>query len=148
MRLLIITLIVLSACNSGDDAKQVRPEHPVTPDLVAPPAPVIDSQSQQKLYENARFKNVSVTKTGTDSYRIKGEGQIFEASFSWVIEDGHNELKSGFTTTDAGAPAWGKFDFVVTASKERENSVLHIILFEASAKDGRRTHELPVPLPS
>jgi hypothetical protein len=25
-----------------------------------------------------------------------------------VIEDGHNELKTGFTTTDAGAPEWEK----------------------------------------
>jgi hypothetical protein len=36
-----------------------------------------------------------------------------------VIEDGHNELKTGFTTTDAGAPEWGNFDFTIDIEKKR-----------------------------
>ncbi|MGZ5286873.1 MAG: Gmad2 immunoglobulin-like domain-containing protein, partial [Flavisolibacter sp.] len=78
--------------------------------------------------------------------RITGEGQIFEASFGWVIEDGHKELSEGFATTDAGAPAWGKFSFEVKAEKERQNSTLHLVLFETSMKDGSRQYELPIRL--
>jgi hypothetical protein len=48
--------------------------------------------------------------------------------------------------TDAGAPDWGKFNFVVDAKKDRENSTLHLILFESSAKDGSRQHQLMIPL--
>ena len=77
---------------------------------------------------------------------IKGKGQIFEANFSWIIEDGHEELQQGHQMTDAGAPEWGNFSFTVNASKKRPNSTLHLILFEISAKDGSRQHELPVPL--
>ncbi|MEO6488548.1 MAG: Gmad2 immunoglobulin-like domain-containing protein, partial [Ferruginibacter sp.] len=70
----------------------------------------------------------------------------FEAAFSWVVEDGHEELKKGFHMTDAGAPAWGKFDFTIDVQKKRENSTLTLILFESSAKDGSRQYELPIVL--
>jgi hypothetical protein len=50
------------------------------------------------------------------------------------IEDGHNELKTGFTTTDAGAPEWGNFDFTIDIEKKEESSTLTLILFEESAK--------------
>lgn len=102
--------------------------------------------TNDKVYSNNRFRNVTVTKSGIDTYRIKGEAQIFEASFSWVVEDGHNELKKGHQMTDAGAPEWGHFDFTITAKKQRANSVLHLILFESSAKDGSRQFELSILL--
>jgi len=99
-----------------------------------------------QVYSNARFKDVTVEKTGDNTFLIKGKGQIFEANFNWVIEDGHEELQKGYTMTDAGAPEWGNFSFSVTAPKKNPNSTLHIILFESSPKDGSRTHELPIPL--
>ncbi len=85
-------------------------------------------------------------KTGEGNYRITGKAQVFEATFSWVVEDGHNELASGFDMTDAGAPEFGNFDFTVNVTKQRENSTLHLVLFESSPEDGRRTYELPVLL--
>lgn len=100
----------------------------------------------EKTYSNARFQAVSVTKTAENQYQISGKAQIFEASFSWVIEDGHNELKKGHEMTDAGAPEWGNFSFTVDAEKERPNSTLTLILFESSAEDGSRQHELPILL--
>ena len=73
-------------------------------------------------------------------------GQIFDAGFNWVLEDGHDELKKGFQMTDAGAPEWGKFEFIVHAQKKRMNSTVTLILFETSAMDGSRQHELPIAL--
>jgi hypothetical protein len=43
-------------------------------------------------------------------------------------------LKTGFTTTDAGAPEWGNFDFTIDIEKKEESSTLTLILFEESAK--------------
>ncbi len=99
-----------------------------------------------KKYSNTRFRNVTAEKVSEGKYRIKGQGQIFEANFGWVVEDGHNQLKRGFTMTDAGAPAWGNFDFTIDVKKQRDNSTLTLILFETSAKDGSNVHELPIPL--
>ncbi len=99
-----------------------------------------------KIYSNERFKEVRVEKTGEHTFLLQGKGQIFEASFSWVVEDGHRELKKGFEMTDAGAPEWGNFRFTVDVQKERANSTLLLILFESSPKDGSRQYELPVVL--
>jgi len=99
-----------------------------------------------ELYSGERFRNVRVKKIGDSTFEVSGEAQVFEAAFNWVIEDGHNELKQGYGTTDAGAPAWGKFSFEVTAAKHDPDTMLHLILFEASAKDGSRQHELPIVL--
>ena len=100
----------------------------------------------QKKYLNERFREVTVTKINANQFQVTGIAQIFEASFSWVIEDGHNELQEGHEMTDAGAPEWGNFSFTVSVDKARENSTLMIILYETSAMDGSRQYELPIPL--
>ena len=138
-------IIILSACTGNNGS---GPSNSKT-NAVQPPLISVDSQPtkrESKSYANARFKNVVIEKLTEETFKVSGEGQIFEASFSWVIEDGHNELQSGYSTTDAGAPAWGKFNFTVTVAKAHANSFLHIILFETSAEDGRRAHELPILL--
>ncbi|RYD56217.1 MAG: sporulation protein [Sphingobacteriales bacterium] len=106
-----------------------------------------DTVHKLKTYSNTRFRGVVAERIAPNKFRITGEGQIFEASFSWYVEDGHNELKSGFATTDAGAPEWGSFDFTIdSVTKQRPNSTLHLVLYETSAKDGSRQYELPIPL--
>lgn len=102
--------------------------------------------SAGKTFSNRRFRDVTVQRVGENDFRIKGEGQIFEANFGWIVEDGHHELKKGFEMTDAGAPAWGKFNFTIEVEKQRPNSALTLVLYETSAKDGSRQHELPMPL--
>ncbi|MGV3632334.1 MAG: Gmad2 immunoglobulin-like domain-containing protein [Bacteroidota bacterium] len=96
-------------------------------------------------YANERFRDVTVVREG-DSFRVRGQAQVFEAAFSWVVEDGHNQVQKGFEMTDAGAPEWGNFDFKVTVSKKRPDSALTLVLFEASAMDGSPQHELSVVL--
>ena len=148
----LIALICLFACKNNeqkstareDTAKTITTAKPVTSQ------PKVDTttlkKSAPKVYTNTRFKDVTVTNLGNNKYRITGKAQIFEANFSWVIEDGHEELEKGNAMTDAGAPEWGNFTFTVNAKKKRNNSTLHLILFEASAKDGSRQYQLPVPL--
>ena len=99
-----------------------------------------------KIYSNFRFRNVTVEKTGENRFTIKGQGQIFEAGFGWVVEDGHYELLKGFEMTDAGAPEWGNFSFTIEVKKQRPNSTLMLVLYETSANDGSRQYELPLLL--
>lgn len=135
MRILYFFLAIsLAACNS--DVPQS--ETITSPDTLAVQA------KPGKIYSNERFKEVTVEKIGEHEFRIQGKGQIFEASFSWVVEDGHQELQQGFEMTDAGAPEWGNFDFTVDVEKKSANSTLLLILFESSAEDGSRKYELPV----
>lgn len=140
-----VVSLFLIACNNPKSNEQ-KGETTVTNDtLPATTTPEVQKQTE-KEFSNERFREVTVEKVDENTYRVQGEAQVFEANFGWVIEDGHNELKKGFSTTQAGAPEWGKFDFTVEAPKTDENATYHIILFEVSAKDGTRQSELPIPL--
>jgi len=145
---ILLSLIILISCNNNEqkratitsDTLKTIPETTQVTKEAMPDAPI------PKTYSNRRFKDVTVERIGNDKFLIRGQGQIFEANFSWIVEDGHEELKKGFQMTDAGAPEWGKFEFVINVTKKRENSTLTLILFETSAMDGSRQHELPVTL--
>ncbi len=145
---ILLSLVLLTGCNDNSHSNSVvlTDTLKMTADTpVADIKPITDIPLP-KTYANARFKDVIVQRTGKDTFLVRGQGQIFEANFGWVVEDGHNELKKGHQMTDAGAPAWGKFEFTITVKKERENSTLTLILFETSAKDGSRQFELPMAL--
>ena len=149
LRLLILLLIVVSCKNNKPKSASIKADTLTTNKDVnqvtnkTKPEPV---KPISKTYFNKRFKDVTVERIGENKFRIRGQGQIFEASFNWIVEDGHDELYKGFQTTEAGAPEWGKFEFTIDAKKKRENSTLILILFESSARDGSRQYELPIVL--
>ena len=107
---------------------------------------LVDTFLPKPIHSNTRFKDVHAERTGPTTFKVSGKAQVFEASISWVVEDGHNEIKSGHEMTSAGAPEWGSFEFTIDVAKKRENSTLTLILFESSAKDGSRQYELPIKL--
>ncbi|MDB5195798.1 MAG: sporulation protein [Flaviaesturariibacter sp.] len=155
---LLIILIFLAACNSGEQGTVATTKDSSN----QPPAALADSStadnnadstananpaiSKTPLFSNAAFKEVKIQKIDATHYRVTGKGRLFEAAFSWVVEDGHNELLNGHQTASAGAPEWGSFDFTFELAR-KANTTPHLILLEYSAKDGSRQHELPIPLP-
>jgi len=141
----ILLLLSFVACKDRSGAS-VQNEETIVKDSLDKSNTPEPETSTEKIYGNERFKDVTATRTGDNTFLIKGKGQIFEANFGWVIEDGHDELQTGHQMTDAGAPEWGNFSFTITVAKEDTNSTLHIILFESSPKDGSRQYELPVLL--
>ena len=117
-----LILIILLSCGN-------RKEHPQTidnPDVVRGTDTIGEKQHHEeagsslppKAYSNERFREVTVRRAG-NRFTLSGKGQLFEAHFGWVVEDGHNELMNGFEMTDAGAPAWGNFEFSVEVQKQR-----------------------------
>ena len=146
--LILLLLIALGACNNNEHIKttgkvdtiKTNPDTPQVRKEAKPEVPL------PKTYSNKRFKDVTVERVGQDTFLVRGQGQIFEANFNWVVEDGHEELQKGFQMTDAGAPEWGKFEFTIIVHKKRKNSTLTLILFESSSKDGSRQYELPITL--
>ena len=144
----LLSIIIVVACNNNQhksttttaDTTKNRPETT----QVEKEAKLDDPLP--KIYSNKRFRNVTVERIRNDEFLVRGLGQIFEANFNWIVEDGHEELKKGFQMTDAGAPEWGKFEFTINVHKKRDNSTLTLVLFESSPKDGSRQHELPITL--
>lgn len=145
------TIMIFISCNAKEKSDTVAKTDTLITTVVTTAVEQIQTAKKDtilslKTYTNKRFKNVIVERIGKDSFLVHGQGQIFEANFNWVLEDGHDELQKGFQMTDAGAPEWGKFKFIIQAIKKRKNSTLTLVLFETSAKDGSRQYELPVVL--
>ncbi|NCO62431.1 MAG: sporulation protein [Flavobacteriia bacterium] len=146
-KIILFSMILLFSCCKEKESTKEAVEILKTNDTVQVTKTAQSDIAISKEYANKRFREVTVQKLDDDTYRVKGQGQIFESSFSWIVEDGHYELAKGFEMTDAGAPEWGRFDFTLKVSKKNQNSTLTLILFEISAKDGSRQYELPIPLP-
>ena len=145
---ILLSTLLLFACNKKENQRTtiVNDTLKTSPETTKVVKTAKPENLLPKQYSNERFKEVTVERLDENKFRIRGKGQIFEASFNWIVEDGHEELKDGFQMTDAGAPEWGNFDFIIAVQKKRENSKLTLVLFESSAKDGRRQHELPILL--
>lgn len=145
---ILLSAVLLFACNKKETQRTtiVKDTLMTIPETTKIVKVVKPENLLPKQYSNERFKEVTVERIDENKFRVRGKGQIFEANFNWIIEDGHDELQKGFQMTDAGAPSWGNFDFTITAEKKRENSKLTLVLFESSAKDGSRQHELPIVL--
>jgi len=141
-----LIILFLFSCNNHHKEDSKENDFLISGDTTQTANPIKTNKEITEEYSNEHFRKVIVEKVAADKFRIQGEAQVFEATFSWVIEDGHNELKKGFEMTNAGAPEWGKFDFIIEIFKKNDNSTLNIILFEISAKDGSRQYELPIPL--
>ena len=140
---LLAVIFFSIGCNTSETKTQPSADTTMSSSHVSKPK---EETTTQKNYSNETFKDVVVKKITEDSFNISGKARVFEAAFSWVIEDGHDELAKGFQMTSAGAPDWGEFSFGIRPPKGKDNSTLHIILFEASPKDGSRQDELPIPL--
>lgn len=163
--LLLLTVGVLQGCTGGTQSSvepqtppaNTQPEtpstQPETPAEAQPQTPAEKPPAAEKpdssegVYANDIFRNVTVKKTGTDTFEVKGQAQVFEGTVSYVVEDGHNELTQGSIQTSAGAPEWGDFTHTVKVKKADPNTTLMLILFETSMKDGSRRMELIIPLP-
>jgi len=141
----ILFLVFMLACgnNQQHSSTATSTQHSDTSQVKK--EPLRDTLST-KSYNNQRFRDVTIERIGIDSFLVRGQGQIFEANFGWVVEDGHEELKQGSQMTDAGAPEWGNFKFGIRVPKKQASSTLTLILFESSPKDGSRQFELPITL--
>jgi hypothetical protein len=97
--------------------------------------------------QNQAFCNIKVSGF-QGNYTVTGEARVFEATVQYEVEDGHFILQEGFVTASEGAPGWGTFTINISIPKENlpNNGMLTLFLFEESANDGSRLHELPVPL--
>ena len=145
---ILVLLIILVACNNNEHIKTTAKVDTIKtiPETLEVKKEAKPEVLLPKTYSNKRFKDVTVERVGQDTFLVRGQGQIFEANFIWIVEDGHEELEKGFQMTDAGAPEWGKFEFAINVRKKRKNSTLTLILFESSPKDGSRQYELPITL--
>lgn len=78
-------------------------------------------------------------------FPVEGEARVFEAAFSWHLEDGHTILDEGHVTAEEGAPGWGRFQFEVSYKHASQPNMM-LVLYVHSAKDGSIEKQLIIPL--
>jgi hypothetical protein len=76
---------------------------------------------------------------------VTGTGNTFEATFEYELLDADgNVLKHDFVTATSGSGTRGTFSFVVPF--EAPNGLGKLVVYERSAADGSRAHQVEIPL--
>jgi Intracellular proteinase inhibitor/Immunoglobulin-like domain of bacterial spore germination len=91
---------------------------------------------------NTAFRNVKV-EGQSGKYKVTGEARVFEGSFHYTVEDGHNYLiEEQVAYVKQGAPEWSPFELNLSIPTEKwpENGTLILHLYERSEKDGSVIH--------
>lgn len=79
-------------------------------------------------------------------FRVTGTANTFEATFQYeVIDPDGNVVANDFVTATSGTGQRGTFDFV-TKPFDSPPGTGALVVFEYSAKDGSRIHEVRIPV--
>lgn len=107
-----------------------------------------DSSAQPEIVlENEAFRIYEPTPDAVvgNQFTVRGEAKVFEASFRYEFEDGHNILDEGNVVASTAAPDWGEFEITI-AFDEVAYDTGTVILYDESQKDGSRQYELFIPV--
>lgn len=81
----------------------------------------------------------------TSPMRVWGTANTFEATFDYeLLEPAGKVLSHHFVTATSGSGTRGTFDFTVPF--EAPNGLGKLVVFEESAADGSRIHQVEIPL--
>jgi hypothetical protein len=84
--------------------------------------------------------------TVTNPFRVTGTANTFEATFQYeVVDPNGNVVAKNFVTATSGSGQRGTFDFV-TKKFNSPAGTGALVVFEISAKDGSRVHEVRIPV--
>ncbi|SIS47685.1 BsuPI-related putative proteinase inhibitor [Salimicrobium flavidum] len=106
------------------------------------------SEETTSIEGNDAFRNLELSGENGE-YTVSGEARVFEGTFLYRVEDGHNELVPETPVqVDSGAPSWSSFelDISIPESDLPDFGTLTLMLYENSAKDGEPTNINYVPL--
>jgi hypothetical protein len=149
---IILISMLLVACNSGTGEPPAGVDSSAVENRIeetsgdSPVSHEPAKTTKQNSFTNQRFRDVTISKIDTGKYDIRGKAQMFEADFGWAVNRDGKEIQSGYGLTDAGAPAWGNFQLTIVLEEKDLSAPSTLILFESSAKDGSRQHQLEIEL--
>ncbi|WP_102347381.1 BsuPI-related putative proteinase inhibitor [Bacillus sp. Marseille-P3661] len=97
---------------------------------------------------NSAFRNIEASgKNG--EYVVKGEARVFEGSFLYTVEEGHDYLiEETAVQVNEGAPEWSSFELKISIPQDQlpVNGTLTLSMYERSAKDNSIVNQYFVKL--
>jgi hypothetical protein len=79
----------------------------------------------------------------TSPLRARGTANTFEATFQYDLRAGGKVLKTHFVTATSGTGTRGTFAVDIPFAASGQGM---LVVYELSAKDGSRIHEVAIPL--
>ncbi|WP_219834515.1 Gmad2 immunoglobulin-like domain-containing protein [Paenibacillus sp. R14(2021)] len=133
--------------NTSGNGTAPAPTHPTDTDTGSKPEPAPEDGKPAVVAGNDAFRVYGPAPGSVigKSFTVRGQARVFEAAFSYNLEDGHNILAEGHPKASIGAPEWGDFEFTVKLSEMPTSPTGVLTIYEASAKDGSPLHELHIP---
>ena len=146
----LFLVILMIACNNAAETTVTDTDPATATATIDTSNPVFDPHVVKPdtvdVYQNETFKEVQVKKTGETTYDVTGKARVFEAVYHYLVREGNEVMMDGYGMADAGAPEFGNFRFSIDVKKQVTKGAVYLVIFEVSAKDGSRQHELPILL--
>ena len=150
---LLLTGTLLIACS--EEEKEPKEETPSEMNVKAEEKKTDTTKSEEQktedkgayLYENDAFRieTVDVQEDGKKII-VSGLANVYEATISYSVEDGHEVFDTGFVT--ASSAEWGTFELIVQLKdgSQPANGSYYVILYSESMADGSWMHQLEIPV--
>ena len=84
---LCLLLFLLISCNKKSDEDTTSKETIIQNDSLNKATPNEMKEGIVEKLSNERFRNVTIEKLDENSFRVKGQAQVFEGTINWTVED-------------------------------------------------------------
>ncbi|MCE0451895.1 MULTISPECIES: Gmad2 immunoglobulin-like domain-containing protein [Brevibacillus] len=115
----------------------------------APPVTTQQETNYNEPAEQNRFRNIKLAEPAL-LYTLKGEANVFEGTYQYVVKQGKHVVASGFGTASNGGPEWGTFaqTIKIPTSELIGKEPLMLEMFEINQENGKIINKLSIPLNS
>lgn len=160
MFFLLLSVLVLVACTQEQDPQepsqedQTQIEKETDEDALSEEKKkikeeeVTSNNEKNGAIENDAFRIFEPLPTSDVStgFSVIGDARVYEGTVRYELQDIQgNVISEGFTTATNGGPEWGSFEISVNYDID-EHTEGTLLIFEESAEDGSRLHEIQIPL--
>ena len=150
LRVLVVTLALLSACGSLAPSSTPTATATVASASSAPantatarPSPTALVSAKGSIVVRKPLANERITSPAT----ISGDASVFEAALSWRITDSAGRiLAEGNTTASAGAPGRGTYSITATFAPPAADIIGIVEVFDRSPRDGSIDEIVRIPV--
>jgi hypothetical protein len=109
---------------------------------------VTSNDEKNEAVENVAFRIFEPLPTSEVStgFSVIGEARVYEGTVQYELKDIQgNVISEGFTTATGSGTEWADFEISVNYDIDKHTEGI-LFIFEESAEDGSRLHEIQIPL--
>ncbi|MGM0877436.1 MAG: Gmad2 immunoglobulin-like domain-containing protein [Bacillota bacterium] len=158
MFFLLLSVLMLVACTQEQEPQKPSQEEQTQIEKETDKDALSEEKFEEEEVRSNNEKNVAVeneafrifeplpTSEVSTGFSVIGEARVFEGTVQYELQDIQgNVISEGFTTATDSGPEWGDFEISVKYDIDKQTEGT-LFIFEESAEDGSRLHEIQIPL--